>query len=98
MNWEAKIITHRKEKRIAVYFEKNAELIARIKLVEGSRWSQALAFGTFQTPKKTGFGLKLPLYHTLFLQRKVSKTSKNSNNAFDPNATAKTPSIPIAKP
>ena len=31
MNWEAKIITHRKEKRIAVYFEKNPELIARIK-------------------------------------------------------------------
>jgi integrase/recombinase XerD len=31
MNWEAKIITHKKEKRIAVYFEKNAELIARIK-------------------------------------------------------------------
>lgn len=42
MNWEAKIITHRGSKRIAVYFEKNAELIARIKLVEGSRWSQTL--------------------------------------------------------
>lgn len=42
MNWNAKIITHNKEKRIAVYFEKNAELIARIKLVEGSRWSQTL--------------------------------------------------------
>ena len=42
MNWDAKIITHRGSKRIAVYFEKNAELIARIKLVEGSRWSQSL--------------------------------------------------------
>lgn len=42
MKWEAKIITHRKEKRIAVYFEKNAELIARIKRLEGSRWSQSL--------------------------------------------------------
>jgi integrase/recombinase XerD len=42
MNWSAKIITHRKEKRIAVSFEKNAELITRIKLVEGSRWSQTL--------------------------------------------------------
>ncbi|WP_291103241.1 MULTISPECIES: tyrosine-type recombinase/integrase [unclassified Flavobacterium] len=42
MNWSAKIITHKKEKRIAVYFEKNAELIARIKMVEGSRWSQTL--------------------------------------------------------
>jgi integrase/recombinase XerD len=42
MKWEAKIITHRKEKRIAVFFEKNAELIARIKIVAGSRWSQTL--------------------------------------------------------
>jgi integrase/recombinase XerD len=42
MNWEAKIITHKKEKRIAVYFEKNANLIARIKKLEGSRWSQTL--------------------------------------------------------
>lgn len=42
MNWNAKIITHRKIKRIAVFFEKNAELIARIKKIEGSRWSQTL--------------------------------------------------------
>ena len=31
-----------KRKRIAVFFEKNAELIARIKIVAGSRWSQTL--------------------------------------------------------
>ena len=42
MNWSAKILTHKKEKRIAVYFEKNAELIARIKQLEGARWSQSL--------------------------------------------------------
>lgn len=42
MKWEAKIITHKKEKRIAVYFEKNTDLIARIKKLEGSRWSQSL--------------------------------------------------------
>ena len=42
MKWEAKIVTHRKESRIAVYFEKNNELIARIKKLEGSRWSQSL--------------------------------------------------------
>ncbi|WP_232727195.1 hypothetical protein [Flavobacterium sp. 1] len=42
MNLEAKIITDKKEKRIAVYFKKNAELIARIKKLEGSRWSQTL--------------------------------------------------------
>ncbi len=42
MNWEAKLITHRNEKRIAVSFEKNYELIARIKTINGSRWSQTL--------------------------------------------------------
>jgi integrase/recombinase XerD len=42
MNWSAKIITHKKEKRIAVYFEKNADWIARIKEINGARWSQSL--------------------------------------------------------
>lgn len=56
MNWEAKIITHRKEKRIAVYFEKNAELTARIKKLEGSRWSHTLGLwhlpDTFENRKR----------------------------------------------
>lgn len=42
MNWSAKIISHNGEKRIAVYFEKNNELISRIRKVEGARWSQTL--------------------------------------------------------
>ncbi len=42
MNWSAKTIKHKGAKRIAVYFEKNAALIARIKKLEGSRWSQSL--------------------------------------------------------
>lgn len=42
MKWQAKIIKHRNESRIAVYFEKNADLNARIKLLEGALWSQTL--------------------------------------------------------
>lgn len=42
MNWSAKTITHKGSKRIAVYFDKNQELIARIKKIEGARWSQTL--------------------------------------------------------
>lgn len=41
MNWEAKLIKHNNETRIAVYFEKDAALIARIKKIEGARWSQS---------------------------------------------------------
>ena len=40
MNWRAKIITHNHEQRIAVYFEKDADLIAWIKTFPGARWSQ----------------------------------------------------------
>jgi integrase/recombinase XerD len=40
MTWAAKLIKHNSENRIAVYFEKNQDLIARIKLIEGARWSQ----------------------------------------------------------
>jgi integrase/recombinase XerD len=42
MKWSANIIKHKSENRIAVYFEKNTELIRRIKQVEGARWSPSL--------------------------------------------------------
>lgn len=66
MNWEAKIITHKKEKRIAVYFEKNAELIARIKKLEGSRWSQTLGVWHFPDTEENRIRFKIiPLSHTI---------------------------------
>jgi integrase/recombinase XerD len=43
MNWKAQLIKHRSESRIAIYFEKNPDWIARIKQQEGSRWSQTLS-------------------------------------------------------
>ena len=42
MKWEAKIIKHRGESRIAVHFEKDANMIARIKQFEESTWSTQL--------------------------------------------------------
>ena len=39
MEWQAKIVKYRHESRIAVYFEKSKELIARIKKLEDARWS-----------------------------------------------------------
>jgi integrase/recombinase XerD len=41
MEFTAKVVTHKFEKRIAVYFEKNVLLIERIKTFEGARWSQS---------------------------------------------------------
>ncbi|MBC7438494.1 MAG: phage integrase N-terminal SAM-like domain-containing protein [Flavobacterium sp.] len=66
MNWNAKIITHRKEKRIAVVFEKNAELIARIKLIDGSRWSQTLGVWHIPDTEENRLRFKLTLLaHTI---------------------------------
>jgi integrase/recombinase XerD len=42
MDWRAAPIKHRGENRIAVYFEKNAEWIARIKKLENVKWSATL--------------------------------------------------------
>ncbi|MEO5775835.1 MAG: site-specific integrase [Flavobacterium sp.] len=42
MKWSAKGIKYKGENRIAVYFEKNNDLIDRIKKLDGSRWSQSL--------------------------------------------------------
>lgn len=42
MKWESKLIIHGGTSRIAVLFEKNSELIARIKTITGSRWSNTL--------------------------------------------------------
>lgn len=41
MKWEAKIIVHLKASRIGVYFEKNKELIERVKKLDGARWSHS---------------------------------------------------------
>ena len=42
MKWEAKIKSHRGEKWIAVYFEKNVDWNARIKKLDGAHWSNTL--------------------------------------------------------
>ena len=41
MEWSARLTTYKGEKRIAVSFEKDVALIARIKTFEGYRWSQS---------------------------------------------------------
>jgi integrase/recombinase XerD len=61
MRREAKIIKHRSQSRIAVYFDKNAKLIARIKILEGALYSPTLK--AWHLPDKEEyrkqFGLRL---------------------------------------
>ncbi|KFC60292.1 hypothetical protein [Flavobacterium gilvum] len=98
MQWNAKIITHKKEKRIAVYFEKNAEWIARIKNVAGSRWSQTLGLWHIPNTEENRIRFKLTPYRTQSRQEKALPKSKNSSNGYAPNPIAKVPSPLIAKP
>ena len=42
MNWSAKLLIHKNENRIAIYFEKNITFITRIKMLEDARWSNTL--------------------------------------------------------
>jgi integrase/recombinase XerD len=42
MKWEAKLVNHKGQNRIAVYFEKDAAAIKRIKLLTGIKWSSTL--------------------------------------------------------
>jgi integrase/recombinase XerD len=77
MNWEAKIITHRGSKRIAVSFEKNAELIARIKLVEGSRWSQTLGIWHIPDTEENRIRFRItPLSHTIPSEEGIAQIEK----------------------
>ena len=44
MRWTAKLIKYSSESRIAVTFEKNPDLISRIKKIEDARWSPKMKF------------------------------------------------------
>lgn len=77
MNWSAKIITHRKEKRIAVYFEKDAELIARVKLINGSRWSQTMGVWHLPDTEENRIRFKItPISHSIPSDQGIEQIEK----------------------
>ncbi|WP_304200526.1 site-specific integrase [Flavobacterium alvei] len=77
MIWKAKIIKHRKENRIAVYFEKNAELIVRIKKLDGSRWSQTLGVWHLPDTEENRIRFKItPESHNLPSQEGIENLKK----------------------
>jgi len=41
MKWQAKLMKHRNQQRIAIYFDKNKEAIERIKKLPGALWSHS---------------------------------------------------------
>ena len=66
MKWSSQLITHNKEKRIAVQFEKNAKLIFRIKTFEDARWSASNKYWHLPDTEANRLHFKLPLADTLY--------------------------------
>ncbi len=65
MNWKAKTVVHKGTPRIAVYFEKNADCIARIKTFEGARWSFSNQYWHLPDTDANRLHFNLPLASTL---------------------------------
>ncbi|MBA0885161.1 hypothetical protein [Flavobacterium undicola] len=104
MHWTAKPIKHKGENRIAVYFEKNTELIANIKKIDGARWSQSLVAWHLPDTEENRERFKItPIAHSLPSSEGIVQIEKpacrqaGSNNGYTPNAIAKAPSLHIAK-
>jgi len=66
MNWSSKIVYHKNEQRIAIYFKKNLQLIDRIKQFEDAKWSQTLKAWHVPDNEENRIRFKvLPLPHTI---------------------------------
>jgi len=65
MNWKAKTLLHKGTPRIAVYFEKNTELITRIKTFKDARWSPNNKYWHLPDTEANRLHFKLPLAYTL---------------------------------
>jgi integrase/recombinase XerD len=65
MKWAAKTINYKKEQRISVVFDNNADSIARIKKLSDARWSAAMGCWHLPDTEENRIRFKLPLATTL---------------------------------
>lgn len=65
MKFKAKTLLHKGTSRIAVYFEKNPTLIARIKTFEDARWSASKRYWHLPDTEANRLHFKIPLAQTL---------------------------------
>ncbi len=88
MIWEAKLIKHKGENRIAVYFEKNAEWITRFKKLADARWSNTLK--AWHVPdneeNRLRFKLDLPMVLSEVHLQKIAQFKRwLSSKRYSPN-------------
>ena len=65
MNWKAKTILYKNTTRIAVYIEKNKELIDKIKTFTDARWSPSERYWHLPDTETNRLHFKIPLARTL---------------------------------
>lgn len=90
MGWRAEAVIHKKEKRIAVYFEKNADANKRIKALTDARWSASLK--VWHLPDNTDNRLKFKLHplpenagHEMHMQKKEQFTRWLKSKRYSDN-------------
>lgn len=88
MNWTAKLVTHHAKPRIAVYFEKNADWIARIKKLGDAKWSATLK--AWHLPdndeNRRRFKLELPIVLSEVHLQKIEQFKRwLSSKRYSPN-------------
>lgn len=77
MIWTSIPIKHKGENRIAIYFEKNADLIARIKKIDGARWSQQKTVWHIPDTEENRVRFKIsPLSHTIPSEESIKQIEK----------------------
>ncbi|MBV6881095.1 site-specific integrase [Epilithonimonas ginsengisoli] len=80
MKWEAKLVKHRGKSRIAVLFDKDIKLIARIKQLEDARWSSSKKYWHLPDNKENRARFKITTTEKNLLDPKTSaEISKFSN-------------------
>ncbi len=78
MTWTAKLIKHKNENRIAVYFKKDTDWNSRIKKLPGARWSNTLKAWHLPDTKENRqkFGLAIDKNSDVNHQHEISKFIK----------------------
>lgn len=78
--YNAKLITHKGENRIAVYFENKAELIARFKKLKGCKWSASLK--VWHLPDNTENRIKFKLPKKIIGYKNMAKIHSINQKAY----------------
>jgi len=83
MKWNAKSIRYKKEDRIVVFFEKDAQSNDLIKKIAGARWSRTLGAWHLPDTDNNRQQFEVPLKGNYNLRMPVKRKAKRKNSTKD---------------